>query len=78
MTTPWSRLDLAKAENDTLRARNAELEQQMTDIVATLQNLPDVTRFEVIDAGGRAYVANGITVLLALQDDGRTLKVFVR
>lgn len=43
-----------------------------------------VTRFEVIDENGRAYVRNtsggprGVQVDLALQDDGRTLKVFVK
>lgn len=36
-----------------------------------------VTRVEVID-GGRAYVARGAhSIVLSLQDDGRTLKVFV-
>lgn len=41
------------------------------------------TRFEVIDwrAGhnpARAFVAYGVLVALALQDGGKTLKVFVR
>lgn len=36
-----------------------------------------VTRFEVIDDTGRAYVREGVSVLVAYQDDGKTLKVFV-
>ncbi len=42
-----------------------------------MQNLEKVTRFEVIDGTGRAYVKYGVSVALDLQDDGRTLKVFV-
>ena len=41
-----------------------------------------VTRFEVIDETGRAYVRDHrrdpVQVELSYQDDGRTLKVFVR
>ncbi len=36
-----------------------------------------VTRVEVIDSNGRAYVAYDVTPTIMLQDDGRTLKVFV-
>jgi hypothetical protein len=36
-----------------------------------------VTRFEVIDETGRAYVRYGVKIDLSFQDDGRTLKVFV-
>lgn len=38
----------------------------------------DVTRFEVIDESGRAYTASWAEIELSLQDDGRTLKVFVK
>lgn len=39
---------------------------------------PDaVTRFEVIDRTGRAYVRYGVSIELSYQDEGRTLKVFV-
>ncbi len=39
----------------------------------------NVTRFEVVTQDeGRVYVNYGVTVELSLQDDGRTLKVFVR
>lgn len=43
--------------------------------------LVNVTRFEVIDGrisdGARALVAYGVEVTASLQDDGRTLKVFL-
>ena len=48
------------------------------------QSASEVTRFEVIDESGRAYVRSnvllgspGIKVELSYQDNGRTLKVFV-
>lgn len=37
-----------------------------------------VTRFEVIDDKGRSYSKWGVSVELSYQDDGRTLKAFVR
>lgn len=37
-----------------------------------------VTRFEVIDESGRVYVAKDCKVELSYQDDGRTLKVFIK
>lgn len=37
----------------------------------------NVTRFEVIDESGRALVRRGIKVELSLQDEERTLKVFL-
>lgn len=47
-------------------------------------DLDKITRFEVIDETGRAYVRSdvllgggGIKVELSCQDDGKTLKVFV-
>jgi hypothetical protein len=45
----------------------------------TEMDISNVTRVEVIDETGRAYVAwdKSIGVELSLQDDGRTLKVFV-
>ena len=38
----------------------------------------DVARFEVIDGDGRAYTVYGASIELSYQDDGRTLKAFVR
>ena len=37
-----------------------------------------VTRFEVIDKHGRVYVAKDCKVEFSYQDDGRTLKVFIK
>ncbi len=42
-----------------------------------MSNWPRVTRFEVIDGTGRAYVRYGISVRTSVQDGGRTLKVFI-
>lgn len=44
----------------------------------SLKDFPEVTRFEIIDDKGRAYVnysLEGSTI--SLQDQGRTLKVFI-
>jgi hypothetical protein len=42
-------------------------------------NLSEVTRVEVIDSSGRAYVALDIEeVELSLQDDDKTLKIFIK
>jgi len=45
---------------------------------AKLQDYSQVTRVEVIDASGRAYTKLNIkAVELHLQDDARTLKLFI-
>ena len=36
-----------------------------------------LTRVEVIDETGRAYTVTNAVAVLSVQDDGRTLKVFV-
>lgn len=38
---------------------------------------PDVTRIELIDETGRAYVRWGASVELSIQDKGKTLKIFI-
>jgi len=44
----------------------------------TEQQFEKVTRVEVIDADGRSYVKYGVTAVeLSLQDDDRTLKIFL-
>ena len=43
-----------------------------------LPDLSKVNRFEVIDEQGRVYVKYDATITLSLQDDDRTLKVFVK
>ncbi len=43
-----------------------------------LLDLKDVTRVEVIDETGRVYTRHNIDIVkLAVQDDGRTIKIFV-
>lgn len=41
------------------------------------ESLKEVTRFEIIDDSGRALVRRDIKVELSLQDEARTLKVFL-
>jgi hypothetical protein len=43
------------------------------------QAFPKVTRVEVIDSSGRSYVKYDVSdVSISLQDDDRTLKVFLK
>jgi len=43
------------------------------------QDFSDVSRVEVIDSTGRAYVNLDVTsVELSLQDEARTLKIFIK
>jgi hypothetical protein len=56
--------------------------KDMTDIQQPngdfLKTYPNVNRFEVIDSNGRVYTNYDISnVQVTLQDDGRTLKVFL-
>ena len=44
-----------------------------------MNNYPKVTRVEVIDNCGRAYMEyNAADVQVSFQDDGKTLKVFLK
>lgn len=44
----------------------------------TLKDLKEITRVEVIDKNGRSYVnLNAKDVKISLQDEYRTLKIFV-
>jgi hypothetical protein len=44
-----------------------------------LRNFPNVTRVEVITDDGREFVRHGCSnVQVSLQDDGRTIKVFLK
>jgi hypothetical protein len=53
----------------------------MTELTQTLHHLllEDVTRVEIIDNDGRAYGAFNLVngIILCVQDDQRTLKVFI-
>lgn len=43
-----------------------------------MRELPQVTRVEVIDSNGRTYVCmDASKVRLSIQDDGRTIKIFL-
>jgi hypothetical protein len=48
------------------------------EIIDGIIQLPKVTRFEVIDDTGRAYVMYNANVELSYQDGARTLKVFLK
>jgi len=41
------------------------------------ENIEKITRFEVIDENGRSYMKYNVHVEPDLQDDGRTLKIFI-
>ena len=67
------------------KALQITLENLRKEAIEKINNdlLNDVTRFETIDwtdgvSMGRAFVKYNCKVELQLQDDGRTLKVFVR
>jgi hypothetical protein len=55
------------------------MEDNPIEIHDDLIHLNDVTRVEVIDEKGRSYIKwdNDYLVKLSLQDDGKTLKIFL-
>lgn len=54
-------------------------ESSMDDETITSTDLGKVTRLEVIDSSGRAYVNWDVEALkLQLQDDGKTLELLVQ
>lgn len=69
-------IDELAAVRDQLATLNRRLEDPAN--VSPLRRLGRVTRLVVIDDEGSAYVADGVTVTAAIQDDGHTLKVYVR
>lgn len=48
------------------------------DLYDQVVPIPGVSRFEVIDEGGRTHVYYNVTVETVIQDEGKTLKVFVK
>lgn len=50
---------------------------EILDIDIINESFKHVTRFEVIDESGRALVRYGVKVKLSLQDEIRTLKIFL-
>jgi GH35 family endo-1,4-beta-xylanase len=47
------------------------------DTVSTQLPTDKTTRFEVINDTGRRLVQNGVSIEISMQDDGRTMKVFL-
>lgn len=66
--------DLSKVIGE---ATEAVMKTGLVEEVEKLVERPQVSRVEVIDDRGRAYVAYGRGVSTALQDGGKTLKVFM-
>lgn len=54
------------------------MSKENEEIVDGFIKLPKVTRLEVIDQNGRAYVIHNAEVELCYQDQARTLKIFVK
>ena len=42
-----------------------------------VESLPDVSRFEVVDWDGRRLTEWNVGVSISIQDEGRTLKVYL-
>jgi hypothetical protein len=64
-------------ENQRLCEEVAMLEGQLRSKACT-SDLGKVTRFEVIGKNGRQMVEHGIALEASLQDDDRTLKIFLK
>ena len=77
----YNKQELTKYGREKIRA--LMLKSQMTEDIQQpngdfLKNYPDVTRVEVIGNDGREFVHYGCSnVKVSLQDDGRTIKVFL-
>jgi hypothetical protein len=60
---------------EDIQQPNGDIQQSNGDF---LKNYPDVTRVEVITNNGREFIRYECsTVQVSLQDDGRTIKVFL-
>lgn len=55
----------------------ARMRAKITTIIQIAASPQAVTRVEVVDDTGRTYVRHDVAVRTAIQDEGRTLKVFV-
>jgi hypothetical protein len=77
----YNKQNLTEYGREKIRA--LMLKSQMTEDIQQpngdfLKNYPDVTRVEVIGNDGREFVHYGCSnVKVSLQDDGRTIKVFL-
>jgi hypothetical protein len=75
----WNRARHINGINrETQDALDADLHALSTLIDATMQiNNERLSRVTVVDESGRVYERRNLDVRLSLQDEGRTLKVFV-
>ena len=77
----YNKQELTKYGREKIRA--LMLKSQMTEDIQQqngdfIKNYPNVTRVEVIGNDGREFVHYGYSnVKVSLQDDGRTIKVFL-
>ena len=68
---------LDRSIEESFKGWNAAEEPDPIDPEISI-NYQDVTRVEVIDDEGRAYVNTNVALVVTdLQDEGRTLKVFI-
>ena len=63
--------DKAPTPNEVIDFLLAEIKREREDTST-------VTRFEVIDETGRAYVRYDVAVSISFQDNDQTLKVFIK
>jgi hypothetical protein len=71
-------LDEIPHESPLTCMARAALAQPEPETVGSLTNYPKVTRVEVITSKGREFVQHECAhVRFSLQDDGRTIKVFL-
>jgi len=70
------------SELEDLQEEVKQLRENIAAITFTSVDTSQVTRFEVIDHTARnslrAIVRHGVSVDLSYQDDGKTLKVFLK
>jgi hypothetical protein len=70
---------IACLQEETARIRKIMSEDTLAPNGDFLKNHPEVTRVEVITDDGREFVRYGChNVQVSLQDDGRTIKVFLK
>jgi hypothetical protein len=70
---------IAQLRKETARIRKTMGEDIQAPNGDFLKNYPEVTRVEVITDDGREFVRYDCSnVQMSLQDDGRTLKVFLK
>jgi uncharacterized protein YabE (DUF348 family) len=78
----YRRMEEARSKNALWFSKVNQLEDEINRLKGNVavENIDasKVNRFEVIDENGRAMDRLGVSVQVVVQDDGRTLKVFIR